>query len=190
MGLGLVGSAIANAVAQTLAGVLFVRALVVERVPLRPAPAVIGHQLLLGRDLLLRGAAMHACFLSTTAVAARFGTATVAAHQIAVQLWLFSSLVLDAVAIAAQSLVGAALGGRRARGRARVRPGRRARWTSAARWPACQVERSSGIRSGGRPECGGDRRPLAPVGEPERRRAGDRVDRGEHREDARRRAPG
>ena len=32
------------------------------------------------------------------------------AHQIALQLWFFSALVLDAVAIAAQSLVGAALG--------------------------------------------------------------------------------
>jgi putative MATE family efflux protein len=114
VGLGLNGSALANLVAQTLAGALFVRALVVERVPLVPHPAVIGHQLVVGRDLLLRGATMQACFLSATAVAARFGTATVAAHQIAVQLWLFSALALDAVAIAGQSLVGAALGGRRA----------------------------------------------------------------------------
>ena len=36
--------------------------------------------------------------------------ATVAAHQIVIQLWAFMALVLDAVAIAAQSLVGAALG--------------------------------------------------------------------------------
>jgi putative MATE family efflux protein len=114
VGLGLNGSALANLVAQTLAGALFVRALVVERVPLAPRPAVIGNQLVLGRDLLLRGATMQACFLSATAVAARFGTATVAAHQIAVQLWFFSALALDAVAIAGQSLVGAALGGRRA----------------------------------------------------------------------------
>jgi Na+-driven multidrug efflux pump len=34
----------------------------------------------------------------------------VAAHQIVLQLWFFMALVLDAVAIAAQSLVGAALG--------------------------------------------------------------------------------
>jgi putative MATE family efflux protein len=74
-GLGLTGSAIANVVGQTLAGALFVRALVVERLPLRPVPAVIGRQLLLGRDLLVRGAAMQACFLFATAVAARFGTA-------------------------------------------------------------------------------------------------------------------
>ncbi|BCB87699.1 MATE family efflux transporter [Phytohabitans suffuscus] len=109
-GLGLPGSAVANVVAQSVAGALFARALVVERVSLRPRPAVIGQQLVLGRDLLIRGSAFQACFLSATAVAARFGTAVVAAHQITVQLWFFCALALDAVAIAAQSLVGAALG--------------------------------------------------------------------------------
>jgi putative MATE family efflux protein len=110
VGLGLTGSAIANACAQTLAGALFVRALLVERVPRRPQPRVIGQQLAAGRDLLVRGLAFQACFLSATAVAARFGTAAVAAHQVALQLWFFTQLMLDAVAIAAQSLVGAALG--------------------------------------------------------------------------------
>ncbi|GAA4163881.1 MATE family efflux transporter [Phytohabitans flavus] len=109
-GLGLTGSAVANVVAQTVAGGFFVWALVAERVSLRPHVTVIGKQLVLGRDLLIRGSAFQACFLSATAVAARFGTAVVAAHQITVQLWFFCALALDAVAIAAQSLVGAALG--------------------------------------------------------------------------------
>jgi putative MATE family efflux protein len=113
-GLGLVGSAIANVAAQTVGGVLFVRALAVERVSLRPSPAVIRQQLVLSRDLLVRGAAFQACFLSAAAVAARFGAAALAAHQIALQLWMFCALALDAVAIAAQSLVGAALGAGRA----------------------------------------------------------------------------
>ncbi|HEY2949066.1 MAG TPA: MATE family efflux transporter [Micromonosporaceae bacterium] len=113
-GFGLIGSAIANAIAQTAAGGLFVWALVAERVSLVPRPAVIRQQLVLGRDLLLRGAAFQACFLSAAAVAARFGAASLAAHQIALQLWMFCALALDAVAIAAQSLVGAALGGHRA----------------------------------------------------------------------------
>ncbi|GGM58047.1 MATE family efflux transporter [Dactylosporangium sucinum] len=112
-GLGLVGSAVANVAAQTVVGALFVRALVTERVPLRPQLAVIGRQVALGRDLLLRGAAFQACFLSASAVAARFGDAALAAHQIAIQLFFFTALALDAVAIAAQSLVGAALGGER-----------------------------------------------------------------------------
>lgn len=113
-GLGLVGSAIANVVAQSLGGALFGLALLVERVPLRLNLAVISQQVVLGRDLLVRGGVMQACFLSAAAVAARFGTAPLGAHQIALQLWLFCSLALDAVAIAAQSLVGAALGGGRA----------------------------------------------------------------------------
>ncbi|MDP9797076.1 putative MATE family efflux protein [Catenuloplanes nepalensis] len=109
-GLGLHGSAIANIIAQLGSGALFVAALLRERVSLRPHPADIVAQLVVGRDLLIRGAAFQACWLSATSVAARYGDAALAAHQIAIQLWFFAALVLDAVAIAAQSLVGAALG--------------------------------------------------------------------------------
>ncbi len=111
VGWGLTGSAVANVVAQSLSGVCFLAALFRETRALRPIPQVIVQQLRLGRDLLIRGAAFQVCFLSATAVAARFGVASVGAHQIALQLWFFSALALDAVAIAAQSLVGAALGG-------------------------------------------------------------------------------
>ncbi|GAA2544333.1 MATE family efflux transporter [Winogradskya consettensis] len=107
---GLTGSAIANVAAQSITGGLFLWAIIAERAPLRPVPSVIGNQLVLGRDLLIRGAAFQACWLSATAVAARFGVAALGAHQIALQLWFFAALALDAVAIAAQSLVGAALG--------------------------------------------------------------------------------
>ena len=109
-GLGLAGSAIANAVAQTLGGALFISALVRERVHLAPHTGTLLRQLVVSRDLLVRGAAFQACFLSAAAVAARFGSAALGAHQIALQLWMFCALALDAVAIAAQSLVGAALG--------------------------------------------------------------------------------
>jgi putative MATE family efflux protein len=109
-GWGLTGSAVANVVAQTVSGGCFLAALVRETTDLRLRPQVVARQLRVGRDLLIRGAAFQACFLSATAVAARFGVASVGAHQIALQLWFFSALALDAVAIAAQSLVGAALG--------------------------------------------------------------------------------
>ncbi len=109
-GLGLTGSAIANVTAQTLGGLLFLVMLVRETREMRPIPSIIVRQVVLGRDLLIRGAAFQACFLSATAVAARFGVAAVGAHQIVLQLWFFAALALDAVAIAAQSLVGAALG--------------------------------------------------------------------------------
>lgn len=107
----LAGSAVANLVGQWVAAVLFCRALVAEKVPLRPDPAVLRAQLVMGRDLVVRTMAFQACFVSAAAVAARFGAAALAAHQIVLQLWAFLALVLDSLAIAAQSLVGAALGG-------------------------------------------------------------------------------
>ncbi|WP_229069354.1 MATE family efflux transporter [Actinoplanes sp. DH11] len=110
LGLGLTGSAIANVTAQSIGGALFLIALIRETRALRPVPSIILRQVVLGRDLLIRGAAFQACFLSATAVASRFGIAAVGAHQIGLQLWFFAALALDAVAIAAQSLVGAALG--------------------------------------------------------------------------------
>ncbi len=108
--LGLSGSAVANVVGQWLAAVLFCRALFVEKVPLGLRPAVLRAQVVMGRDLILRTMAFQACFISAGAVAARFGAASVAAHQVVLQLWSFLALVLDSLAIAAQSLVGAALG--------------------------------------------------------------------------------
>lgn len=108
--MGLEGSAVANAVGQWLAAILFCRALFVEKVPLRPQPLVLRAQVVMGRDLVLRTVAFQACFVSAGAVAARFGAAAVAAHQVVLQLWNFLALVLDSLAIAAQSLVGAALG--------------------------------------------------------------------------------
>ncbi|GAY09413.1 MATE family efflux transporter [Pseudonocardia sp. N23] len=117
-GWGLEGSAVANVGAQVVVAGLFLTALLREKaaapaadpVPLRPHWSLIRAQLGLGRDLVLRSLAFQACFLSATAVAARFGAPSVAAHQIVLQLWVFQSLTLDAVAIAAQALIGSALG--------------------------------------------------------------------------------
>jgi putative MATE family efflux protein len=67
-------------------------------------------QMVVGRDLILRSAAFQVAFLTAAAVASRMGTAEIAAHQIGLQLWEFTALLLDSFAIAAQSLVGAALG--------------------------------------------------------------------------------
>ena len=108
--LGLAGSAVANVIGQWLAAGLFIAALISERTPSRIQPDVLRAQLVLGRDLMLRSLAFQVCFLSAGAVAARFGAAAVAAHQVVLQLWSFLALVLDSLAIAAQQLVGAALG--------------------------------------------------------------------------------
>jgi Na+-driven multidrug efflux pump len=64
-------------------------------------------------------------------VAARMGAAQIAAHQIGMQLWEFTALLLDSFAIAAQSLVGAALGASDARA-ARHLAVQVARWSFGA----------------------------------------------------------
>jgi putative MATE family efflux protein len=98
-------------VGQWVAALLFLRALLAERAPLRPDGSVLRAQVVMGRDLVLRTLAFQICFVSAAAVAARFGAAAVAAHQVVLQLWNFLALVLGSLAIAAQSLVGTALGG-------------------------------------------------------------------------------
>jgi putative MATE family efflux protein len=113
--LGLHGSAVANVIGQSVAGLLFVLRLVREThagATISPWPdgSIIRSQLTLARDLVVRSLSFQVCFLSAAAVAARFGVAALAAHQIVLQLWNFLSLLLDALAIAAQALVGAALG--------------------------------------------------------------------------------
>jgi putative MATE family efflux protein len=110
-GLGLTGSAIANVAAQAVGGGLFLRSLHQAAGGLRPDWSIMRQQIVVGRDLILRSAAFQVAFLSAAAVAARMGTAQIAAHQIGLQLWTFTALLLDSFAIAAQSLVGAALGG-------------------------------------------------------------------------------
>jgi putative MATE family efflux protein len=111
LGLGLAGSAYANVAAQLVGAVLFLRALQRSVGSRRPHWGIMRAQLVVGRDLLLRSAAFQVAFLSAAAVASRMGAAQIAAHQIGLQLWEFTALLLDSFAIAAQSLIGAALGG-------------------------------------------------------------------------------
>ena len=121
-GFGLVGSAVANVIGQAVTAGLFLRAIVREGATWRPRPVAVLSQLVIGRDLLLRAAVLQVSFLVAAGVAARAGTAQLGAHQIALQLFFFLALVLDAYAIAAQTLVGHALGaGRPAEARVTAR---------------------------------------------------------------------
>jgi putative MATE family efflux protein len=110
---GLDGSAIGTVIAQAGMGAAF--ALLLLRaggpgVDRRPAPALIRPLVRISWELFLRSAALLAAFLTASAVLARVGEPSLAAHQIAFGLFIFIALVLDAVAIAAQVLVGRALG--------------------------------------------------------------------------------
>ncbi|HEY3529087.1 MAG TPA: MATE family efflux transporter [Nocardioides sp.] len=134
-GMGLVGSAWANLGAQVVAAALFLRALRREaasvKTSLAPHVEVMRAQLVLGRDLIVRAAAFQIAFMVAAGVAARMGAAQIAAHQIGMQLWEFTALLLDSFAIAAQSLVGAALGASDARV-ARQLARQVARWSAGA----------------------------------------------------------
>jgi len=112
-GWGVPGSAWSTVIAQVGAGIAF--AALVRR-HLRPArvrrPSRAGMMPLLtaGRHLLLRVGSMLVVFTGATAIAARTDAPTLAAHQVAASILLFLSLVLDAVAIPAQTLVAQELG--------------------------------------------------------------------------------
>jgi putative MATE family efflux protein len=105
---GLDGSAWGTVLAQLGMGVAF--AAVLLRVFAPPDLARIRSLVSIGAQLVVRTAALLACFVLATAVCAHIGAATVAAHQIAFQLFGFLALVLDAIAIAGQVIVGRALG--------------------------------------------------------------------------------
>lgn len=111
---GLVGSAIANVIGMGITAALFLVVLVREQSRYgggwAPRWSVIREQLVLGRDLILRSLSFQISLLAAAAVAGRSGVAVLAAHQILLQLWNFLTLVLDSLAIAAQTFTGSALG--------------------------------------------------------------------------------
>lgn len=110
-GWGLAGSAWATVVAQLGMGAAFVAALL--RAPAasrRPSLAAMRPLARIGGEILVRTTALYASFLVAGAVLARIGTDSLAAHQVAFQLFVFLALVLDAVAIAGQVIVGRSLG--------------------------------------------------------------------------------
>jgi putative MATE family efflux protein len=63
-----------------------------------------------GSDIFIRTTSLYVAFLVASAVLARIGSDSLGAHQVAFQLWVFLALILDAVAIAGQVIVGRTLG--------------------------------------------------------------------------------
>jgi putative MATE family efflux protein len=109
-GFGIEGSAIANVVAQTGSGLVFLVLLVRRGADVRPAWSRIVAQLGAARDLSVRTLAFFLAFTVAAGAAARMGNAQLAAQQIGTQLWGFCALFLDSTAIAAQALIGRLLG--------------------------------------------------------------------------------
>jgi putative MATE family efflux protein len=108
---GIAGSAAGTAIAQAGMGVAFVIELLRPYAQSRgPSLRAMAPVMRIGRQIFVRTTALYASFLVAASVLARIGDAQIGAHQIATQLFYFLALLLDAVAIAGQVIVGRMLG--------------------------------------------------------------------------------
>ena len=120
---GIGASALSTVIAQWFAAIVFVRwiraAVATHDVTLRPDAGVLRELAGDGFDLFVRTAALRGSLTVTLGIAARIGNDDLAAHQIAFEIWNLLALTLDAIAIAAQAIIGRELGaGNAARARA------------------------------------------------------------------------
>jgi putative MATE family efflux protein len=108
---GLDGSAAGTVLAQAGMGAAFAAMLLRGPATDRaPRLALLAPLVRISGELFVRSAALLAAFATASAVLARIGESSLAAHQIAFGLFTLGALVLDAIAIAAQVLVGRTLG--------------------------------------------------------------------------------
>lgn len=114
LGLGIAGSAIGTVIAQLGAAtwlvVVVIRGARSLHAPLVPKPSGLRMVATAGVPLIVRTVTLRVALLVTTYVATAQGDAPLAAHHVALTLWNFLSLVLDAVAIAGQAMLGRYLG--------------------------------------------------------------------------------
>jgi putative MATE family efflux protein len=114
LGMGIAASAAATVFAQTLAGIVYVAIVLgnvrAAGVGLAPDLRRLRALVVVGRDLFVRTGSLLTALAVATAVASRLGAVDLGAHQIAFQLWSFLALVLDAIAIAGQAMIGRFLG--------------------------------------------------------------------------------
>ncbi len=109
---GLTGAAVATLVAQWVGAGWFLL-LLMRRLGVNFAPSSARELLGLlkvGRDIVIRTTALLVTFTVATRVATAIGEVQVAAHQIAIQLLIFLALLIDSLAIAAQTLIARFIG--------------------------------------------------------------------------------
>jgi multidrug resistance protein, MATE family len=109
--LGIAGAALASVLAQWM-GAVWGTAVVVRRLgwPQQLKWSEARRLLQIGGDLFVRTGMLMLFMLLTTRIATLIGAESGAAHQAIRQVWLFTGLGLDALAITAQSLIGYFLG--------------------------------------------------------------------------------
>lgn len=113
-GWGIAGAGAGTAIAQTLMGV-YLGSVVVRRarqhhVSLRPSGAGVLRSLRDAVPLIIRTLSLRGAILLQISAATSLGTVALAANQIVMTLWNFAAYGLDALATAAQILVGQGLG--------------------------------------------------------------------------------
>jgi putative MATE family efflux protein len=114
-GLGLRGSAIGTVVAQFLAAIAFLLSSwrrSISGPPRWPVRMELNRLLRDGATLSIRTLAVGGALVLATATASRLGALQLAGHQIALRVWLFLGLTLDALAVPAQVFVSGAMGRR------------------------------------------------------------------------------
>lgn len=113
-GMGLAGIAWATVAAELLAALAFVVLIGRAGLPLsghgHPRFKEVRELVAVSRDLFLRTGALVFGLLAVSIAAARISATVAAAYQVTWQVWLFVSFAMDGFAIAAQALVGTALG--------------------------------------------------------------------------------
>lgn len=114
LGWGIAGAAWGTVVAQTGMGLaltsVVVRAARGQQASLAPHPGRVLAAAIGGVPLVVRTLALRGVILLVVATAATYGDVPLAAHQVTATVWTFLSFALDALAIAAQALVGRSLG--------------------------------------------------------------------------------
>lgn len=114
VGMGVAGSGLGTAITQTLMAIALALPVVLtartEGVSLAPRRAGMGASLGAGAPLLVRTLTLRIAILATVWAATALGEVPLAAHQVVNSLWGFTAFCLDALAIAAQALIGTALG--------------------------------------------------------------------------------
>jgi putative MATE family efflux protein len=131
LGWSVTGSAIGTSIAQwAMAAVYLVmvrRNAVSHGVNLLPSWRGIRSMTRVGSWLMLRTLSLRAAILVTVLVVTAQGTVNLAAHQLAMTIFSFLAFALDALAIAAQALIGKELGASNA-AKARELTGTMIRW--------------------------------------------------------------
>lgn len=114
VGLGVAGSGLGTALAELSMGAALVapiaRAAHAEQVSLRPRLDGLRASMGEGLGLFVRNISLRVAILSTVWAATALGATALASYQVVNALWGVCSFGLDALAIAAQALIGQALG--------------------------------------------------------------------------------